>query len=247
MLNQSVTYRYSFFTDPTISTLTSGTLNQNTDLGSVSFPRRIGVRFDTDYVAKYGLMGMQVRWSSYADKKFENDLGEAFCHTDMVTRNGWAMYYFDGIYPKDIAYIKLEVLNPSTGMLIQTFYFEFRKSYQTSLDARYYIEDPVLHEKIVKNGILTELRRGRTASGDIRFKRARSTFKQQKVRDIFSDNPVREPTEMNIITQTKVRYTEKPKMMFLVTPPHLIQAVSNLDITKNMCYNEFRYMNELKK
>lgn len=164
---------------------------------------------------------MQVKWSSYADKKFENDLGEAFYHTDMITRNGWAMYFFDGIYPKDIAYIKLEVLNPSTGMLIQTFYFEFRKSYQTSLDARYYIEDPILHEKIVKNGILTELRRGRTASGDVRFKRAKSTFKQQKIRDIFSGNTTRELAEMNIITQTKVRYTERVKMAFLVTPPHL--------------------------
>ena len=164
---------------------------------------------------------MQVRWSSYADKKFENDLGKDFYHTDMVTRNGWAMYFFDGIYPKDVAYIKLEVLNPSTGMLIQTFYFEFRKAYQTSLDARYYVEDPILHEKIVKNGILTELRRGRTASGDVRFKRARSTFKQQKVRDIFGGNAEREMADVNIITQTKVRYTERPKFMFLVTPPHL--------------------------
>lgn len=192
------------------------------DLGSISFPRRIGVRFDTDYITKYGLLGMQARWSSYSDKKFENDLGELFYHTDMISRTGWAMYYFDGIYPKDVAYVKLEILNPSTGMLIQTFYFEFRKSYQTSLDARYYIEDPILHEKIVKNGILTELRRGRTASGDVRFKRAKSTFKQQKVQDIFSGGK-KELAESNILTQTKVRYTEKAKFIFLVTPPHLMK------------------------
>ena len=47
----------SFFTDPTISTLTSGTLNQNVDLGGLSFPRSLGVRFNSDYIQKYHFVG----------------------------------------------------------------------------------------------------------------------------------------------------------------------------------------------
>ena len=210
---QNLTYRYSFFTDPTISTLTSGTPSQNVDLGSLSFPRAFGVRFDTDFIAKYGLTGMQAKWTCYADKKFENQYdGKDFIHTDLIGKTGWAMCYIKGIFPRDVAYIKLEILNPSTGMLTRSFYFEFRKSYQTSLDARYYVEDPILHTKIVKNGTLTELKKGTTSSGEVRFKRAKSTFKQMKIRDIFSDTELT-PVESNVITQTKVRYTEKPKMI----------------------------------
>lgn len=214
----------SFFTDPTISTLTSGNLSQNVDLGGFSFPRCIGVRLDSDYIAKYGLTGMQVKWTCYSDKRFENQMqGDDFMHVDLIGRTGWAMAYFKGIFPRDVAYLKLEILNPSTEMLIQTFYFEFRKSYQTSLDGRYYVEDPVLHTKIVKNGILTELKKGKTASGDVRFKRAKSTFKQEKILDVFCENPEKVTVEANVITQTKARYTEKPKICFLVTPPHLMK------------------------
>lgn len=212
----------SFFTDPTVSTLTSGTPSQNVDLGGLSFPRRLGVRFNTDYVKKYSLMGMQCRWMSFEDKQFEKDMGKAFYHEDTVSREGWAMYYFEGKYPKDVAYIRLQLVNPVSGMIIKTFYFEFRKSYQMSLDARYYVEDPVLHEKIVKNGILTELRQGKTGTGKIQYKRASTTFPQERVRDVLFD-PVKETQQVKAIIRTMVRYSEKPKMVFLVTPPHLMK------------------------
>lgn len=212
----------SFFTDPTISTLTSGTPSQNVDLAGLSFPRRLGVRFNSDFIHNYHLIGMQAKWMSYEDAGFTKEMGKKFYHEDLVTREGWARYYFEGKYPKDIAYIKLEITNPKTGMLIRSFYFQFKKSYQTSLDGRKYVIDPVLNEKIVKNGILTELRPVKQKDGTIVYKKGKTTFAQDKIVNI-TGNSTRGQVQTNAIIRTLARYAEKPKMVFLVTPPHLMK------------------------
>ena len=213
----------SFFTDPTISTLTSGTPSQNVDLAGLSFPRRLGVRFASDYTKRYHLIGMQAKWAAYDDEEFTKDLGKDFTHEDIVTREGWARYYFKGIFPRDVAYLKLQIINPQSGVLIKAFYFQFRKSYQTSLDGRYFVKDPVLDTKIVKNGILTELVKvlDKKDKTKMVFKKGKTTFPQIKIRDIDT-NPHKEKIKANAIIQTMARYTEKPKMVFLVTPPHLM-------------------------
>ena len=217
----------SFFTDPTISTLTSGTLNQNVDLGGLSFPRRFGVRFNSNYMEKYHFVGQQAVWTAYDDPEFKNDLGKDFYHEDMVTREGWARYYFDGKFKNDVGYVKLEIKNPSSGALIRTFYFEFRKNYQTSLDGRVYMKDPILEEKIVKNGILTEMRKfkkkGKNGEPDkIVFRKAKTTFKEKRILD-FKQHGQFTDVKTNAIISTMVRYAEKPKIVFLVTPPHLMK------------------------
>lgn len=112
----------SFFTDPTIATLTSGTPSQNVDLAGMSFPRRLGVRFHNDYIKAYHLAGQQVRWDAFEDELFEKPLGKDFEHEDSVTREGWARYYFKGIFPKDVTYLRMQIKNPSTGMLIKEFF-----------------------------------------------------------------------------------------------------------------------------
>ena len=217
----------SFFTDPTISTLTSGTLNQNVDLGGLSFPRRFGVRFNSNYMEKYHFVGQQAVWSAYDDPEFKNDLGKDFYHEDMVSREGWARYYFDGKFKNDIGYVKLEIKNPSSGALIRTFYFEFQKNYQTSLDGRVYMKDPILEEKIVKNGILTEMRKFKKKGKDgepdkIVFRKAKTTFKEKRILDFKQKGQFTE-VKTNAIISTMARYAEKPKMVFLVTPPHLMK------------------------
>ena len=212
----------SFFTDPTISTLTSGTLNQNVDLGSLSFPRRMGVRFNSDYIQKYHFIGQQAVWDAFEDENFTKPLGKLFHHDDMVSREGWARYYFDGKFANEIAYVRLEIRNPSTENLIRTFYFKFRKTYQTSLDGRVYMKDPVLEEKIVKNGILVELRKFKKKDGTIVFKEAKTTFEQEKILDIQNKGE-KTLVKTNAIISTMARYAEKPKAVFLVTPPHLMK------------------------
>ena len=213
----------SFFTDPTISTLTSGTPSQNADLPGMSFPRSFGVRFHSDFLTKYHLIGMQAQWMSFEDKDFTKEMGKDFYHEDTISREGWAKYYFKGKYPRDIAYVRLQIVNPQTGMLIRSFYFQFRKSYQTSLDARYYVTDPILGDKIVKNGVLIELRQFKTKDGKIVYRKSKTTFKQMKIPDVLAEGKHMEAVDTRAIIRTQIRYSEKPKMVFLVTPPHLMK------------------------
>ena len=207
----------SFFTDPTISTLTSGTPSQNVDLAGLSFPRRIGVQFHPDFMEKHHLVGLQAKWSAYSDDKFTDKLDSDFEHTDLIGRGGWARYYFKGIFPEDTAYLKLEVKNPQTNVLVFTFYFRFTKSHQKSLNGRYYVKDPVLDEKIILNGLLTELvcENGEFVEKKRTFKRVTVALDEGDV----SERIVQQPA----IKADLVRYSEKPKVVFLVTPPHLMK------------------------
>lgn len=213
----------SFFTDPTISTLTSGTPSQTVDLAGYSFPRRVGVRFHADYVKKNHYVGLQCKWEAFADKEFKESLGKLFKHTDLVTREGWARYYFDGKFEKDIAYVKLSLFNSTTNVLVHEYYFELHKDYMKSLDGRTYVKDPVLGTKIAKNGSLMELRRnlsGQFEPGMTTFSRKRLVPIEENTTDVRYNL---QDEDIPCITQSYVRYAEKPKMTFLVTPPHLMK------------------------
>ena len=225
----------SFFTDPTISTLTSGTLSQNTDLGSLSFPRRFGVRFAQNFVAKYHLVGAQVKWDCYRDKDFTDRYeGSDFEHEDTLSREGWARAYFKGIFEEDTSYLRLQVLHSTSGNLMLEYYFKFTKSYQTNLRGRDYVKDPITDEKIVKNGVFTELQKRETADGRIVYEPGTTMFDRKQL-SIFAlseeerekvtgyedieTTDIKQPT---LMSQT-VRYAEQPKAVFLVTPPHLMK------------------------
>lgn len=215
----------SFFTDPTISTLTSGKPSQNTDLGGLSFPRRMGVRFAQNYVKRDHLVGLQVNWSAYADEAFTQPLGKDFEHSDIVSREGWARYYFKGIFPSNEAWLKLELHNPQTKMLVRTFYFHFTKGHQVSLNGRHFIVEPVTGKKIVKNGVLRELkpvREGGKLDGAITgFQVGDTTYPQARLDLANSGAPEKVTGQARAIIQTSVSYSEAPKAVFLVTPPHL--------------------------
>ena len=206
----------SFFTDPTISTLTSGTPSQNTDLAALAFPRRIGVRLAQNFTARDHLIGSQVKWSAYKDENFTEKYGKEFEHVDTIQRDGWARYFFDGKFPKQDAWLKLEIMNATTGMLIREMFFHFKKGHQVSLDGRRYVKDPVLGEKMVKDGILTELVR----HGD-KYVPGVTTFPSVALTNVGEGEPSKTSVNAPVITSTSVNYSEKPKAVFLVTPPHL--------------------------
>lgn len=214
----------SFFTDPTISTLTSGTPSQNTDLGGLSFPRRMGVRFGMNYLKRDHLIGAQAKWDAYSDPMFTDALGKDFEHEDIVSREGWARYFFPGKFPTDNAYLRLRLVNPQTQMLIRTMHFHFKKDYQSSLNGRYYITDPVTGRKIVKNGILLELRAVTDEAGNVvRYAPGHTTYPQMHLDNVTSSSPEKVMGKAQAIISTMVRYSESPKMVFLVTPPHLMK------------------------
>lgn len=215
----------SFFTDPTISTLTSGTPSQTVDLAGLSFPRRLGVRFHPDFVKRRHYIGLRCMWDAFEDVAFKKNMGNEFQHSDIVSREGWARYYFDGKFKTDTAYIRLRLTNAGTDALVHEYYFVFHKGYQISLDGRTYVKDPVLGTKIAKNGVLYELvkddKTGEFKPGVTAFKRKRLlTDNNSAIENVWykvSDESV------PVITQSYVRYCEKPKMIFLVTPPHLMK------------------------
>lgn len=209
----------SFFTDPTISTLTSGTPSQNTDLGGLSFPRRMGVRFGMNYLKRDHLIGAQAVWDAYGDPGFTQPLGKDFDHEDIVSREGWARYYFVGKFDGDKAWLRLRLVNAQTGMLIRTFHFLFTKDYQTSLNGRFYVTDPITDKKIIRNGILLELREG----ADGTFAPGHTTYPQVQLTNIAHAEPDKEMGTSNAIISSMVRYSEAPKAVFLVTPPHLMK------------------------
>jgi len=216
----------SFFTDPTISMLTSGKPSQNVDLGGLSFPRRLGVRFSQSYIKRDHLLGLQAVWSAYGDPMFTESLGKEFDHSDIVGREGWARYYFEGRFPADQAWLKLELKNPQTRMLVRTFYFHFKKSYQISLNGRHFVVEPVTGRKQIKNGVIRELKpvraAGRCDGQILGFQPGDTMYPQSRLEEAGSTHEA-VTGEARAITQTMVRYSENPKAVFLVTPPHLMK------------------------
>ena len=221
----------SFFADPTIYTLTSGTPSQNVDLAGLSFPRRLGVRLHPDFIARYHLTGLQCRWQGYADPRLENSLGKDFYHEDIVGREGWCRCYFKGISEEMTIWWVCDIVNPQTGVLVKQLFFRFDKAYQKSLDGRTYVTDPILDEKIIKNGILVECRmhNGELRPGKLRFVNDRLVFDGPNPR-------IDKNAEMPVVVSDLVRYSEKPKAVFLVTPPHLMKyAKLILILIKQLC------------
>ena len=209
----------SFFTDPTISTLTSGKPSQNFDAKGLSFPRRIGVRFASEYLERYKLIGLQSVWEAFADKDFSEQLDpKMFGHTQIIDRGGWARYFFDGKFPNRKAYIKLSIKNPKTNLLVKTFYFEVELTYKTDLSGRRYVKDPVLGTKVIKDGALREMRLNKK-TGKYVYK---DTLIKRKYRDLIDLEKPETLIEIPAFSQKSVKYSERPKAVFFITPPHLM-------------------------
>lgn len=209
----------SFFTDPTISTLTSGKPSQNFDSKGLSFPRRVGVRFASEFLDKKKFVGLQAVWDAYSDIDFTQRLDpKLFGHQQIIDREGWARYYFDGKFENRKSYLRLRVIDPKTNLLVGQFYFEIELTYKTDLLGRRYIKDPVLNEKVIKDGVLREM-----------------VFDKEQKKYIFHDNMIKrryknladlnQPEKMikiPIFVQKSVKYSERPKAVFFITPPHLM-------------------------
>lgn len=212
----------SFFADPTISSLTSGRPSQNFDAEGLSFPRRLGVKFAPEYLARHKLVGLQCVWESYSDKDFKHKLDDKiFGHSGNVDLNGWARYYFDGKYKDRKNYVKLKVMRPDSGLLVKEFFFELELSYRTDLRGKSYVKDPILGTKIIKDGVLREMVRVKDKkTGDMSYKFGQTCVETTRM-DIYDDDLAEEVIKIPAFDQMQVRYTEKPRIIFAITPPHL--------------------------
>lgn len=212
-----------FFADPTIISLTSGAASQNFDIQSLSFPRRLAIRFSTDWMERYKYAGKLTRWSAYTDDTFTEKLDDKlFAHDQVINRDGWTRYTFDGKFENMRGYVKMDVIDPRNDLLMRSFYFRVDLDYQKSLDGTRFIKDPILGERIVRDGKIRELRYDKQNK---RFRVANTTIRK-KIRDFASSvdgqSVVEKEIKTHVFSSLKVAYSEKPKMVFFITPPHLM-------------------------
>lgn len=199
----------SVYADDTAIALMSGSLSESFDVAGLGFPRRVGVHFDDDYVKKFRIAGELYHWSIYRDSKFTDKYeGTDYEHEGRVPPSNWVWGYFKGIIDKNVAYLKLDI--EASGIVAKTFYFKFIKGYKR-FDGITYVTNPITHKKQVHGGTLIEISKdtGKPVSTEFETKQL----------DLFQNayHNVTKP----VLTANQVFYSEQPKAIFAVTPPHL--------------------------
>lgn len=199
----------SVYDDDTAKALMSGDLDESFDVGGLGFPRRIGVHFDHAYIKKFRIAQEKAVWQVYKDRQFKEPYGgKDYIHEEKISPNNWTWGYFGGIFGNEKTYIKLSI--ETNGTVIKEFFFEFIKGYK-KFDGITYVIDPITKKKIISGGTLLEL--------DPQTKEPQvSTFTSKQV-DVSAQSYTN--VTRPILTSNQVFYSERPKFVFAITPPHL--------------------------
>ena len=199
----------SCYADDTAIALMSGGLDDSFDITGVGFPRRFGIQFDQAYIKKFRITEQLCEWEIFRDSNLtESYGGEAYQHMEKLAPSGWTWIHFAGLLDQEISYVRLKISSGST--VIKIFNFRFTKGYKTFDDITYVI-DPITGQKIVYGGTLEEW--------DVKKQEVKNSLFQNNVYDPTLDSYVLK--EMPVIASNQVYYTEKPKFIFAITPPHL--------------------------
>lgn len=213
-----------FFTRRPITAITSASPRQSLDPISLSFPRRLRFKINLDYIKRFNLTGQTVIFESFRDEamtdKIEN--GDDFEHKTKLDELGWVEYRFKGIYeeydeeeffdgsvekiPRPI-YIRMKMLSKN-GLVMNTYYFEFTRGYAKTADGMQFLHNPRTGERTEQGGTL---RVGKVIDG--KFVRGQETVN------------VGNGLKVVPIEQTDPVYNVKPKAIFSITPPHLLDYV----------------------
>lgn len=221
-----------FFSEMTVARLTSGRPSQNFDMASLSFPRRINVRFDTRFLDQHKLQNCQFNVSCYSNPDFAEEhryTEKGYDVKGTVDPNGWVKAFFKPIFPENEIYIKLDLLAMGRGNYpAQTFYFKFTKHYQHALNGHEFVEEPTTGQRIIHGGSLDEydnewhkapMSKKKVLSQ--KFKRSMFTLDQVNLRDnVIDASEYIEKVKAPCITQFDIGYEEKPKAIFMITPPN---------------------------
>lgn len=242
-----------FFADEKISRLTSGRPSQNFDMVGLGFPRRLGVRFEPAYLKKYNLSSQRTRWTAYRNKDFtdpyldkKGNQDKDFMHESRVDSNGWTFFFFKGIFENQKTYVKLEIFADVSGLLAHTYYFEFTKDFQKSLNGRTYVQHPVHKERIIHNGTLREMQRTETnnthhndgkSGKTVRYSYGSKTIRRKRLLLTAKHKGEEVYEAIPVFSQSEVHYTEKPKAIFFITPPHLMTYAKIILILINQMFN----------
>lgn len=234
-----------FFATENISRLTSGRPSQNFDIIGMSFPRRFELKLDSIFIREHSLRGQGYTWKVYSDPKFEHELGEQFRFTNNIDSLGWLSYVTKGIFPANVVYLELTVYEQQTKLELNTWYFQFTKDYQKTVDQRSFVTDSVTHKRVIKDGVLVEIQplfENEQASGDeVQVKP--TLLPRKRVRLVKSRGLIDgeagtiENYSALLFEQILVHYVEEPKAVFLVTPPQLASNARIILILINQMFN----------
>lgn len=199
----------SVYADDTAIALMSGGISESFDIAGLGFPRRFGVRFEDAFINKYRISGELCVWTCYKDSHFQEQYeGSDFLHEEKLPPTGWTWGHFAGIFENEVSYLKLQLRSKST--VIKEFYFRFTKGYKT-INQISYVIDPITKQKTILNGFLEEFD---PETQDV----CTSTFEHNS---LDYENKTYSLQQVPILTSTQVYYSERPKFVFCVTPPHL--------------------------
>lgn len=199
----------SCYADDTAIALMSGGLTDSFDITGVGFPRRFGIQFDQAFTKKFRITEQLCEWELFRDSRLtESYGGDDYMHVEKLAPSGWTWIYFKGILDQDVSYVRLNISSGST--VIKSLAFRFTKGYKTFDDITYVI-DPITGDKIVYGGTMEEW--------DIARQEVKHSTFQNNVYDPTLDSYVLK--EMPVIASNQVYYTERPKFIFAITPPHL--------------------------
>lgn len=199
----------SVYADDTAIALMSGGISDSFDITGMAFPRRFGIHFDDAFIKKFRINEELCTWELFRDSYFKEKYGgKDFMHQEKLPPSGWTWCFFAGILDQEVSYVRLNISVGNT--IAKTFYFRFTKGYKTFEDISYVI-DPITKKKIIAGGTLEEWDIGKQCV-------ITSTF-QTNVFDYIGQTY--RMKSVPIITSNQVYYTERPKCIFAVTPPHL--------------------------
>ena len=200
----------SVYADDTAIALMSGGLSDSFDITGMAFPRRFGIHFDDAFLKKFRINGELCTWEIFKDPYLKESYGggDNYGHIEKLAPSGWTWCFFHSVLSQEVSYVKLAI---SVGRTVaKEFHFRFTKGYKTFDDISYII-DPITKKKVISGGTLEEW----------------DVTKQAVTVSTFATNvfdPVAQTyvtKNMPIITSNQVYYTERPKCIFAVTPPHL--------------------------
>lgn len=199
----------SVYADDTAIALMSGGLNESFDITGLGFPRRFGVNFDSSFIKKFKILDELCKWEVYRDPEMTDKYeGDEFEHEEKLPPSGWTWGHFAGTFDQEVVYLRLSLFSNET--LIKAFNFRFTKGYRT-IDNISYVIDPITKEKVVFGGTMEEWNLDKQQVETQTFELNTFDFVGKTYR--LQDVP--------IIASTQAYYTEKPKAIFAVTPPHL--------------------------
>ena len=200
----------SVYADDTAIALMSGGLSESFDITGLGFPRRFGVQFHNEFIKKFRISDELCTWSVYRDAAMSDQIihKDHFIHEEKLPPSGWTWGHFEGIFDQEVAYLRLKLSSGST--VIQELNFRFTKGYKT-FDNISYVVDPITREKTVLGGTMEEWNVEKQCVEASTFELNTFDYVGQTYR--IQQSP--------ILASSQVYYTERPKFIFAITPPHL--------------------------